>query len=222
MTRLTDRKHFEKTIKSISSENQENVKKYKINEIFYSIQGEGCNAGKAAIFVRFSGCNLQCPFCDTQHQEGTMMSAEEIRNSISQYPAQLVVLTGGEPTLFADRELCDAIHASGKLIAMETNGSRVFDTSLIDHITCSPKYEFCPGKEAQLRIGRIDELKVVYTLDSDMNLYEGIHASSYYLQPCDTGNTAKNEEIIRSLFSYVLQHPKWGISLQLHKILNVR
>lgn len=198
------------------------MKQYKINEIFYSIQGEGCNAGKAAIFVRFSGCNLQCPFCDTEHETGTQMTAAEICAEICQHPTMLVVLTGGEPTLFLDKELCDAIHTTGKKIAIETNGSVNFDTSLVDHITCSPKFEFCDKQKAQIRIDRIDELKVVFTAENNMSLYESIKAEHYYLQPCDTGNAEKNKLIIEALFAYVLKHPKWTISLQLHKILNVR
>lgn len=195
---------------------------YKINEIFYSIQGEGCNAGKAAIFVRFSGCNLRCPFCDTEHETGTLMTAADICREISSYPSQLVVLTGGEPTLFLDKDLCNAIHATGRHIAIETNGSVPFDSSLVDHITCSPKFEFCDKKKAQIRIGRIDELKVIFTGENDMSLYDIIKAQYYYLQPCDTGNSERNRHIVEELFAYVLRHPKWTISLQLHKILNVR
>ena len=76
---------------------------YKINELFYSLQGEGFHTGTPAVFVRFSGCNLRCAFCDTQHQAGTMMSSQEIVNEVNKYPiAPLVVLTGGEPSLFID------------------------------------------------------------------------------------------------------------------------
>lgn len=194
---------------------------YKINEIFYSIQGEGYNAGCAAVFVRFSGCNLNCPFCDTQHTEGTFMTADEICTEIQKYPAELVVLTGGEPSLFADITLCDAIHSIGKRIAIETNGTRPIQLP-IDHITCSPKFEFCNDKNSQLHIERIDELKVIYTGSNDMSLYDGIKATYYYLQPCDTGNAEQNQNIVKQTLDYILQHPKWTLSLQLHKILDVR
>ena len=196
-------------------------KHYKINEIFYSIQGEGYNAGRAAVFVRFSGCNLQCPFCDTRHEEGTMMTAEEIAAEVGRYPAELVVLTGGEPALFIDRELCDAIHTLGKRIAIETNGTRPIELP-VDHITCSPKFEFCPSETAQLRLSRIDELKVVFTGQNDLSLYDSIQARSYYLQPCDTGDETENRKLQKAAFDYVLAHPQWRISLQLHKILNVQ
>ena len=194
---------------------------YKINEIFYSIQGEGHNAGCAAVFVRFSGCNLRCPFCDTQHEEGTMMSVEDICNEVTQYPASLVVLTGGEPSLFVDAPLCDALHALGKTIAIETNGTRELNVP-IDHITCSPKFEYCKEGDASLRLKHIDELTVVYTGKNDMSLYENIKADSYYLQPCDTGDRDETKNIVEQTLDYVMNHPKWRLSLQLHKILNVR
>lgn len=197
------------------------MKQYKINEIFYSIQGEGYNAGSAAVFIRFSGCNLACPFCDTQHKEGTLMTTEDICNEIRQYPTLLVVLTGGEPALYIDDELCSAIHAMGKMIAIETNGT-VPITAPIDHITCSPKFEFCDTPSAKLHITTCDELKVVFTGSNDMTLYEDITAHSYYLQPCDTGNPEENQRITQAALQYVLDHPKWSLSLQLHKILNVR
>ena len=195
------------------------VKRYKINEIFYSIQGEGYNAGCAAVFVRFSGCNLHCPFCDTRHEEGRLMTAAEICAEIQQYPAGLVVLTGGEPALFVDATLCDAIHALGCRIAVETNGTRPVPDA-IDHVTCSPKFEFCP--DAELKLSRIDELKVVYTGRNDMGLYEHIVAGHFFLQPCDTGNEVENRRLTLEAVDYVLHHPKWRLSLQLHKIVGVR
>lgn len=194
---------------------------YKINEIFNSIQGEGHNAGCAAVFVRFSGCNLRCPFCDTQHEDGTMMTVEDICNEVVQYPSSIVVLTGGEPSLFVDASLCDALHALGKIITIETNGTRELNVP-IDHITCSPKFEYCKGNEASVRLNHIDELKVVYTGKNDMSLYENIKADSYYLQPCDTGDREETKKIVEQTLDYVMNHPKWRLSLQLHKILNVR
>ena len=81
----------------------------KINEIFYSLQGEGFHTGTPAVFVRFSGCNLKCSFCDTQHEEGVLMSDEEILAEVVKYPAVTVILTGGEPSLWIDREFVDDI-----------------------------------------------------------------------------------------------------------------
>ena len=88
---------------------------WKINEIFYSIQGEGFHTGTPAVFIRFSGCNLNCSFCDTNHQEGKTMSLYEVINEVKRYPnARMVVLTGGEPSLFINQALIDALKRNGK------------------------------------------------------------------------------------------------------------
>ena len=114
----------------------------KVNEIFYSLQGEGAFTGTAAIFVRLAGCNLHCDFCDTKHEDYTIFTEEEIVKAISDYPAKHVVITGGEPTLQLTHSLVDRLHEVGKFVQIETNGSIALDTDLersIDWITCSPK-----------------------------------------------------------------------------------
>ena len=114
----------------------------KVNEIFYSLQGEGVFTGTAAIFVRLAGCNLHCDFCDTKHEDYTIFTEEEIVKAISDYPAKHVVITGGEPTLQLTHSLVDRLHEVGKFVQIETNGSIALDTDLewsIDWITCSPK-----------------------------------------------------------------------------------
>lgn len=185
----------------------------KINEIFYSLQGEGFHTGTPAIFIRFSGCNLKCDFCDTLHNEGKQMSEDEIISEVSKYPAPLVVLTGGEPTLQVTSSLCDKLHAVGKFIAIETNGTNEIPEG-IDWITCSPKYitpiiSFC------------DEIKVVYE-GQDMAQYDHIKANHHYLQPCDRKDPEKNAENTAKVIEYCLAHPDWRISIQTQKILNVR
>ena len=95
----------------------------KINEIFYSLQGEGFWAGTPAVFVRFSGCNLRCSFCDTQHETGTTLSEAEIVAKVAQWPARHVVITGGEPSLFLTASLVEQLHSIGKFVAVETNGT---------------------------------------------------------------------------------------------------
>lgn len=191
----------------------------KINEIFYSLQGEGFHSGTPAVFVRFSRCNLQCPFCDTQHTDGTFMSNQDIAAQVARFSANLVVLTGGEPSLYVDTDLCNRIHQLGKTIAMETNGTRIPPRE-VDFITLSPKFEFTP--HATLAYATCDELKVVWTGNNDMSLYDNIHATHRYLQPCDTGNHDQNRQIIRQVVEYCLANPQWSISLQLHKILDIR
>ena len=110
----------------------------RVNDIFYSLQGEGRNTGRAAIFIRFAGCNLKCPFCDTDFAQYEEMSDEDILNRIKSYPSHFVVLTGGEPSLQVDRQLVDLLHKHGYELAMETNGTHPIVDG-IDWITCSPK-----------------------------------------------------------------------------------
>lgn len=191
----------------------------KINEIFYSLQGEGRNAGRAAVFVRFSGCNLRCPFCDTKHQDGKLMTNEEIVDEITKYPARLVVLTGGEPTIYIDDDLLDKIHQKGRKIAIEINGTRKVNKK-IDFITLSPKFEFT--ENAQLSQTECDELKVIFNSENDMSLYDSIKAQFKYIQPCATDNEDINQENIINAVRYVMENPEWRLSLQTQKIINIR
>lgn len=179
----------------------------KINEIFYSLQGEGFHTGTPAIFVRFSGCNLKCSFCDTQHEDGTKMSDEDILNKILSYPAKTVILTGGEPSLWIDDAFIDRLHDAGKYICIETNGTNPLPGS-IDWVTCSPK----EGVPVQLK--HIDEIKVVYT-GQDVSAYKKLNASHYYLQPCSCINT-------KEVVNYILHHPEWRLSLQTHKLIDIQ
>lgn len=179
----------------------------KINEIFYSLQGEGFYTGTPAVFIRFSGCNLHCSFCDTEHESGEMMSDKEIISCAGRFPCRMTVLTGGEPGLWVDRALVDALHEAGMYVAIETNGTCELPDN-IDWITCSPK------KGAPLRLPRADEIKVVYTGD-DVSGYLDIPAGHYFLQPCSCGNT---EEVV----DYIKQNPEWRLSLQTHKLINIR
>lgn len=178
----------------------------KINEIFYSLQGEGFHTGTPAVFVRFSGCNLKCPFCDTRHEDGVLMSDEEILHEVNKYPARMVILTGGEPSLWIDDAFIDMLHATRKYICIETNGTRPLPEG-IDWITCSPK----TGSDLCLK--RMDEVKVVY-LGQDIAPYEQLPAAHFFLQPCSCKNTQET-------IACVLQHPRWRLSLQTHKLIDI-
>ena len=200
----------------------------KVNEIFYSLQGEGHYTGTPAVFVRFAGCNLRCWFCDTDFEKGDEMSEDEIVEAVLQYPTRYVVITGGEPTLQITASLCDKLHAHGLYLMMETNGTRPLPEGCqVDWITCSPKLidvEEGKRKIATIRLRHIDELKVVFedSPTQDMTLYEQIPATEYRLQPCDTQDPLCNQAILNKTIKYILQHPKWKLSLQTHKILHVR
>lgn len=179
----------------------------KINEIFYSLQGEGFYTGTPAVFIRFSGCNLKCPFCDTQHEEGVMMSDGEILAEVQKYPAAMVILTGGEPSLWIDESLVSQLHALGKYVCIETNGTRCLPAG-IDWVTCSPK----TGGRVVLQ--RADEVKVVYEGQA-ITPYEALPSKHYFLQPCSGLNIAET-------VAQVLAHPRWRLSLQTHKLIHIQ
>ena len=226
------------------------MKTFRVNEIFYSLQGEGRNTGRAAVFVRFAGCNLRCPFCDTEFDTFREMTAEEIVATISQYPARFVVLTGGEPTLQVDEAFVDLLHQHGYEVAMESNGTRPAPNNL-DWLTVSPKESprgtrnealgsaalLC--KEGGTRLP--NELKVVFDENTDPETFllppslqskAAEPSASFllpretppllYLQPCDTGDAARNAYIINRCVDYIKAHPQWRLSLQTHKLIDIK
>ena len=170
------------------------MKEYRINEIFYSLQGEGRNTGQAAVFIRFSGCNLHCSFCDTDFTEYTSMTLDDIVRHLADFPspkstgvALWCILTGGEPSLQADDELVGRLHQLGYRVAMESNGTHQ-----------PPAFD---GKEPPCGFG--------------------IKAQYYYLQPCDTGDREQNQRIVHQCIEYIKQHPRWQLSLQTHKMVGI-
>jgi organic radical activating enzyme len=199
----------------------EKKKMYKINEIFYSLQGEGYHSGTPAVFVRFSGCNLRCTFCDTQHQKGIMMSLQEIVDEVNKYPiAPLVVLTGGEPSLFINEAFVTELkQKTGKQIAIETNGTRPVPNNL-DWVTLSPKSAFEGGNLEPYIINTCDELKVVY-LGQDLAQYDVIEAKHHFLQPCFSEDEKQRKANLESCVQVVMRHPYWQLSLQIHRILGL-
>lgn len=199
----------------------------KINDIFYSLQGEGRNTGRAAVFVRFSGCNLRCPFCDTEFDTGRLMTDREILDQMMQagplsYPegGLLAVLTGGEPALQADEPFVSLLQRHGFEVAMESNGTRPVPANL-DWLTLSPK-----GSAPRLGAARHpDELKLVFDGHTDPEaLLRGyaepaaLAGTLLYLQPCDTGDERRNRAILDACLSYIRRHPRWRLSLQTHKL----
>ena len=206
---------------------------YRVNEIFYTLQGEGAHSGIPAVFVRFSGCNLRCPWCDTEFTAHTDMTAEQIVARVAELydipneRRKMVVLTGGEPSLQVDKELIDALHAVGFYICIETNGTRPLPEG-IDWITCSPK------KDTQLALRKVNEVKVVFTGDYDPEIWrEQIEAEHWMLQPLrytgewliehavDEWEDDRNDNLDDTV-RYILSHPFWRLSVQLHKIVGLR
>lgn len=191
---------------------------YKINETFYSLQGEGFYSGTPAFFIRFSGCNLSCPFCDTRHAGGVLRSLDSLLAEAGSCPARHVVLTGGEPSLFADAALTAGLHRIGKFIAIETNGTHPLPPG-IDWVTLSPKDGLAPN--ALTVLTRCDELKVVYR-GQDLAHYAAISARHRYLQPCASGDAQADRENTRATVEACLRQPEWSLSLQTHKLLAIR
>lgn len=193
---------------------------YKVNEIFYSLQGEGRWMGRPAVFVRMSGCNLKCPFCDTDFRGYREMSADDILSKCLEEGGEcrFIVLTGGEPSLQVDEQLIATLHQAGYYLSMETNGTHAVPEG-IDWVTCSPKVDFTEGGELVVR--KVDELKLIFDgehLISD----HGIACTFRYLQPCDVGNDSRNYLILNECIKYIKAHPEWQLSVQMHKIVGIR
>jgi len=209
---------------------------YAVKEIFYTLQGEGAHAGRAAVFCRFAGCNLWsgreadrataiCQFCDTDFVGvdgtggGKFDSAQALAAAIeAKWPAgstgkRLVVCTGGEPLLQIDADLIAALHRCNFQIAVETNGTVVAPPGL-DWICVSPK----AGAELVQRGG--DELKLVFPQPGvEPEKFEALDFRHFFLQPMDG---PRSEENTQFALDYCLDHPHWRLSLQTHKLLGIR
>jgi 7-carboxy-7-deazaguanine synthase (Cx14CxxC type) len=209
---------------------------YSVKEMFYTLQGEGANAGQPAVFCRFAGCNLWsgreedrstaiCQFCDTDFvgtdgtHGGKFDSAQALSAAIASFwPAsdtqhRFVVLTGGEPLLQVDEALVDALHAHGFTIAVETNGT-VQPPKGIDWLCMSPK----AGSQRVVETGQ--ELKLVYPqVGAEPALYESLNFENFYLQPMDGPNAAANTA---AAVAYCQANPRWRLSVQTHKLIGIR
>lgn len=197
----------------------------KINEIFYSLQGEGAHTGVPSVFVRFSGCNLKCSFCDTLHHDGKHMGDEEIFKEVSRYPGEWIVLTGGEPSLWIDRDFVRRMkETTGKKIAIETNGSHELPEG-IDWITVSPKDGMEGAGTYEIKVKNADELKVV-DVGQDLEPYFSYGCVSpstlMYLQPCFVEDMDECNKKRTRTINRVLEDPRWTLSLQTHRFLGIR
>ena len=197
----------------------------KINEIFHSIQGEGCRAGIPSVFIRFSGCNLKCGFCDTAHQEGIFLEDSEIFERVNAYQARQIVLTGGEPSLFIDEDfIINLKEATGLPVAIETNGTRELPAG-IDWVTVSPKFGMSKEGDAGIKVKHADELKVVFTgqpLEPYFELGCVDSTTEMVLQPCHVNDADEREKNIAGTVSAVLADPRWRLSLQTHRFIGIR
>ena len=196
---------------------------YDLVEIFESLQGEGRNVGRPCVFVRFSSCNLACPWCDTDRQKRFSLSLDALVAEICGHRAKSVILTGGEPTMVAGMpQLVAALKERGYWIAVETNATASRDDApwldFIDYVACSPKAEY----EDRIRLNAADEVRVVASsegvVDFCRRIHDRIRATDYYISPCD-----RNGNIDFATAKAVLSRLEgWSLSVQLHKILGFR
>lgn len=209
---------------------------YKVKEIFYSLQGEGAQAGRPAVFCRFTGCNLWsgreedrhkavCQFCDTEfvgtdgNNGGRYDAASLARKVLSLWPKPvqgqpLVICTGGEPLLQLDEDLIEAFHELNIEVAVETNGT-IAPPKGIDWLCVSPK------ANAALVVTQGDELKLVYPQlepEAQPEQFTHLKFSKFFLQPMDGPLV---EENTKKTLAYCLKHPQWSMSIQVHKILGI-
>jgi 7-carboxy-7-deazaguanine synthase len=208
---------------------------YSVKEIFYTLQGEGRNAGRPAVFCRFSGCNLwsgresdrvtaTCKFCDTDFVGvdglggGRFERANDLASAIdAMWPQEhstrrLVVCTGGEPLLQLDSGLVEALHLHDFEVAIETNGTLPVPAG-VNWVCVSPKH----GSTLVVRSG--NELKVVYPQDYDPRGYSDLEFEHFYVQAMDGPN---QEENLSKAVKFCLENPQWNLSLQTHKLLRIR
>jgi 7-carboxy-7-deazaguanine synthase (Cx14CxxC type) len=208
---------------------------YSVKEIFYTLQGEGANAGRPAVFCRFAGCNLwtglerdrasaTCNFCDTDFVGtdglggGKFRTADLLADEIAKHwgderEHRFVVLTGGEPLLQVDKPFTDALHARGFTIAVETNGT-VARPEGLDWVCVSPK------ADTALAIESGDELKLVFPQEGvDPERFSALAFTHFFLQPMDNVLQQTNQ---RLAMQYCLAHPRWKLGLQTHKMIGIR
>lgn len=207
---------------------------YAVKEIFYTLQGEGAQAGRPAVFCRFAGCNLWtgreqdresavCTFCDTDFvgvgpDGGKFATADELADAVAaRWPAgdarPFVVCTGGEPLLQLDAPAIEAFHARGIEVAVESNGTQPAPAG-IDWLCVSPK------AEAALVLDSGNELKLVFPQElAPPAKFESLRFEHFFLQPMDGPDLERNTQLA---LEYCLAHPRWRLSLQTHKLLGIR
>lgn len=211
------------------------MKKYAINEVFGTLQGEGAQAGSPAVFLRFAGCNLGyevCPWCDTDWARAdfllpldetvALVRERAVAAFGAERPGLLLVATGGEPSLQLDQPLSEALRGRGYQLSMESNGSRAVDRSLVDWLTISPKMSEYAQKDG-------NELKIVFSgsaapgpapdVDAVRRLAEGTTFDHYFIQPLDLPESGPNFEEATDALKRL--GPPWRLSVQTHKILGI-
>ena len=189
-----------------------------VNEIFYSLQGEGGRVGEASIFIRLTGCNLACDFCDTEFTNGKVMSVLEILDEIRVFGCRWMVWTGGEPTLQLTNEIIAFFKQNGYFQAIETNGTRQMPVG-IDYIACSPKRDFEAVKNV---ISVVEELRIpIKNGDPLPDISILPRTNRYFLSPVFDGQHLVRENVDYCV-ALIKENPEWALSLQVHKLIDIR
>ena len=191
-------------------------------EAFYTIQGEGYHSGKSAYFLRVGGCDVGCHWCDVKESWDANLHPpthiNDILEKVKDCPSKTVVITGGEPLMWNMEPITNLLHENGFEVHIETSGSHPY-TGDFDWICLSPKKNIPPKDEI---IGKANELKVIIYNNDDFNWAQKFAAISskeckLFLQP----EWSKSEQMLPVIIDYVMSHPKWNISLQTHKFMNI-
>ena len=202
--------------------NELQIEQYPVMEHFYTLQGEGMHTGKAAYFIRLGGCDVGCVWCDVKESWDAaahpVMTNVEIAQVAAAHEGRLAVITGGEPAMHNLTALCDALHAAGFRIHIETSGAHALSGNL-DFVTLSPKKFKAPLDES---LAMADELKVVVYNKTDFEWAEQHAAKTkpgckLYLQP----EWSKRDAMTPLIIDYIKLHPQWQLSLQTHKYINI-
>lgn len=209
--------------------------KYRMREIFSTVQGEGRNTGLPATFIRFAGCNLNCPWCDTRRHMKSMLSLSEIMANVRKLNNRAVVITGGEPTMVPGLgDVLSKLKAEGYWLALETNGLKdIQEIGMFDYVAVSPKYFYRTKYTGDSILQKADEVRIVAE-SSGMEEFcrkmrERIAATDYYISPLDENGKMH----YRRAFNLMLKlnsapsmkaapWPPWSLSIQTHKVLGVK
>ena len=190
----------------------------KVNELFYSLQGEGGRTGEASIFVRLSGCNLQCDFCDTEFDSGEELSLDEILSQIQEFPCKWIIWTGGEPMLQLTDEILLFFKQKGYKQAIESNGCYPL-SELLDYTVCSPKGDVEYARNENRKVNEVrlpakegDEIPPIDILPE---------ADAYCLSPIFCKDMESTKRNIAFCVEYIKMNPRWKLSLQTHKLIGI-
>jgi len=205
---------------------------YHLKEIFESLQGEGRNMGRPAVFVRFSSCNLNCKWCDTKYEERMELSEDELLARIRETGKKSVILTGGEPTIqMGFDQLVVLLKNAGYWVALETNGVQApLHPEMLDYIAVSPKSDFISRYRPNMMLKKANEVRIVAVTDDIApfcrKMRNEISATDYYISPLFSDGRAHYRRALKVL--HILNHsdpvpfPPWSLSIQMHKVVGIR